>query len=446
MMQMAWWVSDRKMLRMHPQARLVRVLACLLGFGLLLDRKPQSFSRPQVWAEDGAVFFQEAYQLGWHALFERYAGYFHALPRLCGWAAVALWPGYAPEFFTAVFVVVFLWVAWFATSARVGLRHGVLLVVLIVLPPVEGEVFLNLTNVQWMLAWLPLLVLVAAPAHSSLQRFHDLWAVILAGLSGLFSIFFLPLFILKVSFERTVWSVILLSINFICGLIQVSGFGTAQRAAAVANPVYSDYWRVLGRPMYALIFGPAAQLMAGFQTLQSAFGVLTVLLLGLGVWLGIKTKNRTAVYFLCAGTSMWAAVLVSISGNPSILLSGGARYFFLQSALLPAAFIVTGLLSPRFCNLIAVVFGTLVLLNFSEYSDPPLQDLRWRRQLKCLEHRPSDDLNVPRINENKNATLETLARRPIDIAAPQTRPPRTCRIFIHPTPWFVDLPAKTSTD
>ena len=61
----------------------------LLSCAVLITRRPDAIFHAQFWAEDGHVWFADAYNLGWWtALFRTQDGYFQTLPRLG--AALAL--------------------------------------------------------------------------------------------------------------------------------------------------------------------------------------------------------------------------------------------------------------------------------------------------------------------------------------------------------------------
>jgi hypothetical protein len=51
----------------------VFLLSCII----IISRRPDMIFRPQFWAEDGIVWFAQAYNEGWrHALFRTQVGYF----------------------------------------------------------------------------------------------------------------------------------------------------------------------------------------------------------------------------------------------------------------------------------------------------------------------------------------------------------------------------------
>src|ERR1035437_10257778 len=59
------------------------VLVFLFAFVAFISRRPDAIFHPQFWAEDGRVWFADAYNLGWWtALFRAQDGYFQTLPRL----------------------------------------------------------------------------------------------------------------------------------------------------------------------------------------------------------------------------------------------------------------------------------------------------------------------------------------------------------------------------
>jgi hypothetical protein len=378
-------------------------------------RKPQCFYNPQVWAEDGSIFFSGAYNRGIESLLERYAGYFHALPRLVAIVVESLFPLRAPELFVAAYLGVFIWVSWFLTSKRTNLRFSYLLPTLLVFMALDSEPFLNLTNMQWIAAWLPILVLCASQPTSTTQRIHDLFIILFVGLSGLFSVFFAPLFLFKAWRERTRWSYTLCFLNCTCGIIQAIGFSTLQRAPAVLTPVYSDLIRVVGRPWHSIIFGPLWPMNEELIWLQWALGASTFIALAYLLVVSYRIRNWTAFYLIGASALLWVFVLLSISGNPSILLEGGARYFFLQPILIFTALIGTPILSRRAALLLVSSFTLLVGINVHQYQERPWRNAHWRRQLKRL--------SAPERKSQKQQSDE----------------PRLYRIKINPPGWFIEL-------
>jgi hypothetical protein len=171
--------------------------------GALYLRKPGVFARPQFWAEDGSVFYYQAVVDRAPAVFKPYGGYLHLVPRLTAALAAACDPLYAPTVFLAVSLLLTLGVAAACFSPRVDLPCRPLLALSLVLVPHTGEVFANLTNLQWILALGFLLLLLAEDARTPWQQCVDLGSVILLGLTGPFVVLWLPLFWWRFRRRRT---------------------------------------------------------------------------------------------------------------------------------------------------------------------------------------------------------------------------------------------------
>lgn len=174
------------------------------GAALLALRKPWALHTPQLWAEDGSIFLTQDEQMGVRAWWEPYNGYLHLLPRLIAWIAShtadpAWWPAIYNGLAFALNVAVLARLA----SPRVQLPARAGLVLSFVLVVGTGEVLINVTNLQWMTAFLLILQLFMAPATRPAERIVDVGILLLVGLNGPFALLFLPLFAWRAWRDRT---------------------------------------------------------------------------------------------------------------------------------------------------------------------------------------------------------------------------------------------------
>lgn len=121
---------------------------------LLALRKPWALHTPQLWAEDGEIFLNQDDQFGLRAFVTPYNGYLHFLPRLIAWLAshtvdVTWWPALYNSFAFAATVAVFARLG----SPRVELPAKPWLMLALVLVAGSGEVLINVTNLQWHVAF-----------------------------------------------------------------------------------------------------------------------------------------------------------------------------------------------------------------------------------------------------------------------------------------------------
>ncbi|MBC7368681.1 MAG: hypothetical protein H7343_18045 [Undibacterium sp.] len=169
------------------------VLAALV----LVVRKPDALINPQFWAEDFRPFFVEAHTVGPQVLAMPYNGYLHLLPRLIAWLAAPLRASIQPAAYVAAALGITLVVVAQALSPRVALPGRPWLALAIVAVPHTGEVFLNLTNLQWITALGLVLTLLKRDPADATEWGVDVAVLVVAGLTGPFSVLVLPLFLVR---------------------------------------------------------------------------------------------------------------------------------------------------------------------------------------------------------------------------------------------------------
>jgi len=183
-----------------------RAVACMTvaAVGLVLFlRKPDSLRNPQFYAEDGTVFFIGARQLGLQAFLTPYGGYLHMLPRTIAYAAGFFDPLWTPAVYNGVALCIDVAVVAMLFSQRVRLPAKPVLALALALVPHNGEVFLSLTDLQWLLALALVLLLLTDDAATAAQRWFDRGALALCGLTGPFLCFLSPLFVMRAAVRRT---------------------------------------------------------------------------------------------------------------------------------------------------------------------------------------------------------------------------------------------------
>lgn len=171
--------------------------AALLAFAVLLFlRKPYALLVPQPYAEDGSIFLAQNDLVGLRALLEPYMGYLHTLPRLLAWLAARLLdPAWWPAFYNVASFAIWVAVVVRTFSPRLPLPPALRpwLALAFFLGPQTGEVLFNITNLQWLVAFLVIKQAFLAAPTTTTQRVTDLTLLLLVGLTGPFIIALGPL-------------------------------------------------------------------------------------------------------------------------------------------------------------------------------------------------------------------------------------------------------------
>lgn len=179
-------------IRAHS-VRLHQAMIFTFSAVLIVLRRPDAVTNPQFFSEDLAIWYADAYQHNWlTALLVPYAGYFQVLPRLA--AAVSLLVplhlaplvlnliGISIQCLPVCYLLSVRSAEWGSLPCRVSLALGYLLL------PNSSEVHVTVTNAQWHLSVLAILLLVGQPAHTKSECWFDRCILALCGLTGPFCI------------------------------------------------------------------------------------------------------------------------------------------------------------------------------------------------------------------------------------------------------------------
>lgn len=384
------------MLRLARTRTTVLLLgACAL---VLAARLPDRILNPQFYAED-AVFFGDAVCGGAATLLKPYLGYLLLVPRLCAWLGSYLPLAAVPAFFNGAALTIAVAVLARLFSRRQPLSPAPVLALAVVLLPHAEDVFLTMENIQWILSLGLLLLLISEDPGFARQRASDWATAVFAGLTGVFSILFFPLFAVRAWLRRTRESVILAAI--------VGGAACAQAACVLhgGGPLQTPTPAAFDPGLLAPLVGLrlAAHLVGGTWLPHAspfALGLWGIFAGGALAWfLGnsrLPRAVRTARNFLAAALVIqFAASVFRFQRLLPIMLSPEhlGRYFFTPEVIfmwLVAGDAATGGLRRLFS---AAVLAAFFLTAVPWFRVQPLVDYHWHAYAALV--RQGQRINVP---------------------------------------------------
>jgi hypothetical protein len=315
------------------------LVSIVLSILALLQRKPEALTKPQFWAEDGVIFFQQCFQTGARSIFTPYAGYLHAIPRVIALLTINdVSYQYMPLGYNLASLILFLGLVcfiWWRTGFDPFTKFFMTLALSLV--PVGSEMVLCLTNVQWYTNLLiPLFFLVG---YNRKYAVFDGIILFLVGLSGPFSLVFLPAVCAIVWFrsrkfgewKRERWFFFIYLLTAFIQLFvlatsatrPVSAWSTVQKIAHSFRMIYMQVVTPIGR--------------SNLYIHPTHYGLFAVLLLALAGWIylcwrRLKTRMDPFPFFLMlAAICDVAANIYGLepAGEPYLNpMSNGMRYFF----------------------------------------------------------------------------------------------------------------------
>ncbi|WP_430228069.1 hypothetical protein [Paraburkholderia tropica] len=179
-----------------PDRSFIRPLIVALAALVILHiRMPERFTKGFLWAEDAPIFIGEAYANGFKSFATPYAGYLHFIPRTFAYlyslsAPIKDFP-YLFVWTTAILSALICAGLYRIASRDMHWAFAALFALTPVLVPSSGEVWLNLTNIQWIAAPFLLALLWDCVAHPGPDIGRPALIAVLS-LTGSFSVTFAP--------------------------------------------------------------------------------------------------------------------------------------------------------------------------------------------------------------------------------------------------------------
>lgn len=373
---------------------------------ILATRRPDAIFHPQFYAEDGHVWFADAYNLGWwNALLRAQDGYFQTLPRLAAALALLVPLSLAPLVLNltalAVQALPVNLLLSSRTSAWGSLRFRALLAAVYLVLPNGREMMLIVTSSQWLLAFCAFLVIAASDRPGGASRLLDFSILVLCGLTGPFCFFLLPIAVLLAWKRGDLWQRINAGILAASCLIQawallVVDSGGRSHAPLGASPAL--FLRMLAGQIYfgALLGGN------GLSANSSPDVFIVLIFVAIGgtalVAFCVASSRREMKLFLLLTVMLLAASLVSPAAYPppgitrwELLASvPGIRYWFFPTLAFGWC-LVWGIrsrgevLKPISSILLCVMCIGIV----RDWRDPRLKDLHYAEFVKRFETAPA---------------------------------------------------------
>ncbi len=209
----------------------MQLVVFLIAVVAVVSRRPDAILHPQFFAEDGMFWYADAYNIGWfRALLIPHTGYFQTLPRLSAAFSLLVPLLFAPLVLNIIAIVVQVLPVSFLLSSRcanwgsLGMR-GFLAATYIALPN-SRELDAAITEAQWHMALVAVLVVLSLPSPRNAWRVFDLAIVLLSGLTGPFCIALLPVAAFMWWRWRALWRFVVTMLIALCAVVQLSALLT----------------------------------------------------------------------------------------------------------------------------------------------------------------------------------------------------------------------------
>ena len=393
------------------------ILAVMVLVGL--SRSPYLFTHGRFWAEEGVLHFRYMYTKPFPQdilYVQTRTGYYNFFADGGTWVASNFSLIRAPLFtvwFSFGLVVTLVWVslAWPSDLLSTAWAKNAAAVLLVVGTLALTEVWVNTINAQTYLALLTVLLLfVRVDEIRRLGSAVGVCLLVIAGMSGLYSVALAPLFFISALWDRKVRRWGFAAAIGGAALIQAAVFLNSRSSGTVAEsktaiPALGDAYRTIaGWQVTGLLLRQNATSRLVSQARTGAgsggwiIGVLAVLLFGLlGVLLWKAPKRHVTA--LLVGALLITEVLVLIGGLGG---EAGGRYAVVPVGILTLMLIYGTTVSspPRLRWAAVAVLGLVLLVGLSQFWTERPKNLRcidcpnWKAEVAAHEQDPKDELQI----------------------------------------------------
>lgn len=320
------------------------VLVFLFFAAVVVSRRPDVLFNAQFWAEDGKIWYADAYNLGVILPFlHPAAGYFDTFPRLAALVGLLLPFGIVPLMFNCVAILFQVFPAQILLSSRCkewgSVNARALFAFLYLALPNSQEMHANITNTQWRLALLVLMMLFARPSRSPRWNAFDLLILALSALSGPFIIFIAPIAaVLSWSEPRNLQRRTFLVISSLGAMIQglallfTGGEQRVVQTVRAATP--SLLIQILAKQIFlAALVGRRTLAGISFESGPAWIIAIIAVCVGMAIecYVLLKAPPVWKAFILFSFCILGVSLAFPMTKSPqwpTLLASGGIRYWF----------------------------------------------------------------------------------------------------------------------
>ncbi len=385
---------------------LLQAIVGAISFLIIFSRRPDALLNPQFWAEDGVVWYAQAYGTGFLSLFNQELGYYCTFQRLV--AIVSLWFPFAfvPLIFNLCAIGLKVLVVQFFISTRCSrivpsLQIRLLLALLYLALPNSWEIDSNLTNTQWHLALLGFLLLIAEPSRRILWKVFDVMFMTVTVLTGPYCFFLFPIAVFRWWQKRESWTLwLLLIIALGCLAEGFSMISHKRLSGAVVGASFDLFPQILGGQVFtSAIIGQNGYWWLINRSIWNQTFATLIAFAGLTLMIYAFTKVSVELkLFIVYSALVFTAALISPAVSATepqwqIMRLPGAcmRYWFLpmMSFLLVLIYFAprskTRLLKiAALCLLVLALIGIIV-----DWRQPPFKDFEFQHYAQEFDGAPS---------------------------------------------------------
>ncbi len=381
------------------------ILIFVAAFIVVVLRRPDSILNPQFWAEDGVVWYSDAYNTGaLRSLLLPVQGYLQTISRLTA-AFAQLFPfSSAPLIFNVVAITIQVLPVNVIMSSRFtrlipGFQVRLLLSLLYLALPNSWEVHANLTNAQWHLALLAFMVMVALPSARSLWRYFDTVVILMSGLSGPFSILLTPVAVVLCWRRREKWTFFLCMLLAASALLQTVCVVLTMKISRFQTPLgatSTNFVRILsGQVFMSVLFG-----QKGHEWILShveSYSALAIVVTAIGLMAVIYALREAPLelrLFIFFTILVFTSALISPQISQyapqweSMAIPGsGVRYWFFPMLAFDAVSVwVLSRARPRSARICGLVIVTTMSIGVTaDWRQPNYADLNFKKHAQKFE-------------------------------------------------------------
>ncbi|PYV50423.1 MAG: hypothetical protein DMG92_07750 [Acidobacteria bacterium] len=419
---------DRALWAHYAQGIWFQLIIFAIGCLIVFSRRPDALLNAQFYAEDGSLFYRDAYQSGLHSLLMTYSGYFHILLRLTALLARLFPFAWAPLVMTTVaitFQVLPVNLFFSSRFSQISFPIRMLAGFIYLALPNSFEIDANLTNMHWHLGLLACLLVLAKPPTTRAWKMFDAVVLVLTSISSPLGALLLPVAagvwwkradtssVVSFAFLLPGAAMQTISVLLHWGARQVPHYGFTGQAVFNVGPNGANihyFAAIMGRQVFlSALLGLNTQKWILLLHHVSAVEVLSTLVgLALLLYALRYAPTELKLFILFAGAALTLALLNPLAGSPdhsqwywlSTPACGNRYYFLLMIAFLATLiWVASRRAAPRVLRSFALTL--LLLLPVGIYRDwryPPFLDFRFEKFATAFERAPSGSEFIIPIN------------------------------------------------